>query len=357
MSTFNVIKQTILSGGIEEYEYKSIQDEFSSSNRRIVLIFSIVAGSFLAVLFAASFFVGSLSAYRWLYGAGFFLSAVIWYIAQYPGRSNSGLMTADVYLFCAMLLAIGIALGTFLSPAEISATFIALLLAVPQVFTDRPWRMYLLILISDIVFIILSRVCKDASTASSDITNAIVFGVCSVALCTFSIRTRVSKYYLQYRIRFLAETDQLTGLKNRYSYQKSLDEAFILNSSSIYCVYVDANGLHELNDTQGHEAGDRMLQYIADAMRHLFGKDETYRIGGDVFVALGLNKDEATVNELVSSLKQAVESAGYHIAAGVCVKGNKELAVNSMIKDAETEMYADKAAFYQQSGKDRRRRS
>ena len=351
----STLKETVLSGGIEEAAYLRIRDKIRDNNRRTVIMFSAIAIAAFFVLTVASMLAETLSPYRSVYVIGFVLSIIIWSIAKYKGADNVSVMTFDVYLFALMLMAVGIALGTFMSPNEIAATYIALLLAVPQVFTDRPWRMYLLIAVSIITFIVMALLFKDPTTLSSDITNAIIFGAVSVLLCTFSMKTRIARYHLEDQIRFLAENDQLTGLKNRYSYQQYLDNSTVLKSSSIYCIYVDVNGLHELNNSKGHEAGDRMLQYVASVMQHLFGAENTYRIGGDEFVALGVDKSLDEIKELVEAMKHAVESAGYHIAAGIGLQEKKEIEVNSIIKDAEKEMYKDKAEYYRLSGKDRRR--
>lgn len=50
------------------------------------------------------------------------------------------------------------------------------------------------------------------------------------------------------------------------------------------CIYIDANGLHEINNARGHLAGDQMLRFIADTLKVSFGEEALYRIGGDEFV-------------------------------------------------------------------------
>lgn len=68
-------------------------------------------------------------------------------------------------------------------------------------------------------------------------------------------------------IKEMGENDLLTGLLNRNSYQKRILEYPKKYTESIACIYADANGLHELNNSQGHEAGDRMLQCVARLCR------------------------------------------------------------------------------------------
>lgn len=355
MSGQGKLKNIVLCGGVEEAAYLQISDKIRESNRLTLVIFSIVAFIIFGSLSSMSFFTDSLVPYRAIYVSSFILSIVIWFIAKFPGKESKAAVTVDIYLFSLMLILSGIFIGTVMSPTELAASYIAMLLAAPQAFTDRPWRMYLFIGASVVFFIIMALHFKDPSAVSSDITNAVVFGLVSIVLFTYSAITRIKRYSLEYQIRFLAENDQLTGLKNRYSYQMFVDNSGLLNSSSIYCIYVDVNGLHELNNSKGHEAGDLMLQYVGSVMQHLFGKDNAYRIGGDEFVALGVDKSVEEITELVAQMKTAVESAGYHIAAGIGVREKKEIELSSIIKEAEQEMYKDKSAFYQSTENDRRR--
>ena len=57
--------------------------------------------------------------------------------------------------------------------------------------------------------------------------------------------------------------------------------------SPAICVYIDANGLHELNNERGHEAGDLMLRFVAESLMEQFPKGSLCRVGG----ALGLFKE------------------------------------------------------------------
>ena len=47
--------------------------------------------------------------------------------------------------------------------------------------------------------------------------------------------------------------------------------------SPAICVYIDANGLHELNNERGHEAGDLMLRFVAESLMEQFPKGSLYR--------------------------------------------------------------------------------
>lgn len=284
------------------------------------------------------------------------LGLAVWAIAKFPGRENRALLQADMYLFCAFLIGIGVILGTVLSQREIAATFIALLLAVPQLFTDRPYRMIVLIVLSVGTFILVALQVKDPVTWSSDITNAIVFGLMSIVLSIYAMSTRIIRFRLENQNRLLTENDQLTGALNRSKYEQALLSNPIPDAKNLFCVYVDVNGLHEMNNTEGHEAGDRMLQYIAAVMKHVFSNDLIYRIGGDEFVVLGADRDKTWINEHVRDMKDAIVAARYHVAVGVSRQDRNDRGVSALICEAEKDMYADKSRYYRTSGVDRRRR-
>lgn len=70
---------------------------------------------------------------------------------------------------------------------------------------------------------------------------------------------------------------------NRWAFEKFLTEKKNAGCQGLYCVYADANGLHELNNRLGH-VGDRTLRAVADLLRRHFPDANIYRTGGDEFV-------------------------------------------------------------------------
>ena len=80
--------------------------------------------------------------------------------------------------------------------------------------------------------------------------------------------------------------DVLTGLYARNKYERDLNLFQATGYTSLICVYIDAVGLHEINNHLGHDTGDYMLRCVADGIRTHFPKSMSYRIGGDEFVIL-----------------------------------------------------------------------
>ena len=114
---------------------------------------------------------------------------------------------------------------------------------------------------------------------------------------------------------------------------------------ALACVYLDADGLHELNNREGHAAGDRMLQTVARRIQAEFGGETTYRLGGDEFLAIALDMDPETVARKVGAVRQAAEREGYHVSAGVQWAVGA-VPVEELMAGAEEKMYAEKARYY-----------
>lgn len=356
MDIFNRVGKIILNADADTDMLRRVEPEISESNRKSIITFSIIMLVFMLLMAAVSLLHAQLADSRILYMGGALMGAVFLYLAARPAKKNKKLTLALMYAFSGILLLFGIILGTVTVPNEITATYIALLLTVPQMFTDRPWRMYALIFSSVAVFILMVVTQKDPITWSSDIINSLVFGSVSAICSTYMMMIKMQRFCLVETVRFMAENDQLTGVRNRNSYETKLRNAAVLNAGSVYCVYVDVNGLHELNNTKGHEAGDRMLQYVATVMQNIFGSENTYRIGGDEFIALGTNQDKDTLAEMIARVKSAVEAGGYHVAIGLGHRTKTGVEVEAMIREAEMEMFADKQEYYRTAGIDRRKR-
>lgn len=153
----------------------------------------------------------------------------------------------------------------------------------------------------------------------------------------------------------IADTDVLTGLLNRNCFEKSIEMVPIKCKENVTCIYVDANGLHELNNTKGHEAGDNMLKEVASTIQKQFGEKNTYRIGGDEFVAFAIDEMPEVIQKKVDEIILYVSKNGYNVSVGIC-REKVPVNMDQLIKQAETHMYEEKRRYYERTGKDRRNR-
>ncbi len=150
--------------------------------------------------------------------------------------------------------------------------------------------------------------------------------------------------------------DALTGLYNRNRYERDLPRIAGQCQRALCCVYMDANGLHELNNSQGHEAGDRMIRAVAQQIRERLGSQRAYRVGGDEFVAFILDGEEEQVDRQIQAMSGALEGQGYPVSVGAAWASAPVGDLEALVKAAEKRMYAAKGAYYQNPKNDRRAR-
>lgn len=152
----------------------------------------------------------------------------------------------------------------------------------------------------------------------------------------------------------MASTDVLTGLLNRNSYERVLDEYDRKPVRPYACIYIDVNGLHEINNEQGHTAGDEMLCFVGATFQRYFGKENTYRIGGDEFLVFVPEERKNNVTMLLEGAVERIEKKKYHVSVGMEYVTDDSL-MEQIIAAAEKKMYEDKKAYYQRLHKDGKR--
>ena len=148
--------------------------------------------------------------------------------------------------------------------------------------------------------------------------------------------------------------DQLTQIGNRYAMVKYTEG--MRPGESVGIVYGDITGLKRVNDAEGHEAGDHLILAASGCMKEAFGDAyELFRIGGDELLAICAGIGEADFRERVARLRTIMAEASVNMAVGADWEKDSEAGVSVVLAAAETQMYKDKAAYYQRSGIDRRR--
>ena len=149
----------------------------------------------------------------------------------------------------------------------------------------------------------------------------------------------------------MSVTDQVTGLFNRSAFEKYLNESEPHTFSHTVCVYIDVNGLHELNNKHGHEAGDKLLQSVAECLRAQFPDDGLYRIGGDEFVVFS-KADAAVCEARMQAVSSALAAQDYSVSYGIAAQETTE-GLSDLVREADENMLKNKRRYYAEH--DRRR--
>jgi two-component system, cell cycle response regulator len=154
----------------------------------------------------------------------------------------------------------------------------------------------------------------------------------------------------------LAVTDALTGLYNRRYLETHLSyliEHSINRGKTLSIVTFDVDHFKVINDTFGHDAGDRVLKELADTARSMTrGLDISCRIGGEEFVIVLPNADSATAERVAERLRRAVaekkfdaqgdRSIDVTISAGIATLVASDDSLLKIMKRADLALYQAK---------------
>ena len=179
--------------------------------------------------------------------------------------------------------------------------------------------------------------------------------ICGTAKLLDAVRVSFSMLYNNIisfnKIKEMSEVDILTKVLNRNCYQGSLENYAKAGKKSMACVYCDVNGLHEMNNAKGHEAGDKMLIFVASSMRSHFGCRHTYRIGGDEFVAFAPDMEYRDIIGHIKAIEDELKTDGYHASFGVGWSEKNDIKdIELLVKQAEENMYTEKKKYYDALG-------
>ncbi|OWY28564.1 EAL domain-containing protein [Herbaspirillum robiniae] len=160
----------------------------------------------------------------------------------------------------------------------------------------------------------------------------------------------------------LAYYDGLTNLPNRRLLLDRLGQAVARCGRGGYhgaVIFVDLDNFKSLNDTMGHDMGDRLLELVALRLKQVTREVDTVaRLGGDEFVVLledlGTSAEEAEANaefvcrKILASLNAGYSMDGYEVRStpslGVVLFGDGRHTVNDLLRQADMAMYEAKAA-------------
>ncbi len=167
---------------------------------------------------------------------------------------------------------------------------------------------------------------------------------------------KTSELYYNY-----AYIDGLTGLFNRRAYGDELNKYKDHLPKDIVCISMDLNGLKNVNDNIGHEAGDELISEAARLANEAFGEyGKVFRTGGDEFYSIiRASHDEYTaalekLNKLCDSWKGKYSDV-MKISVGVAFyEDTKNNNIREIALVSDQRMYEEKAAYYHARGIDRR---
>ncbi len=211
----------------------------------------------------------------------------------------------------------------------------------------RDTRSFEILLRSPSDVAILKRLPWWRSTAAAWSVALGLLGLLIAILITFLLQT-------QSELRALAMKDPLTGLLNRRGFSllaKRTWRAALRTDCTLLLFYIDLDRFKEINDTLGHQAGDRALETVAEAMRECFRPTDVLgRMGGDEFSALCAMPESVAGNierRIVTKLvDRGIRQCGFpiHVSVGVlvCSPALGPISIEELIRRVDARMYEKK---------------
>ena len=153
-----------------------------------------------------------------------------------------------------------------------------------------------------------------------------------------------------------AHFDNLTNLPNRFLSLNRLEQSLIdakRNKELVAVLFLDLDDFKKINDTLGHEAGDKILINSSDRLRHTIRNSDTVgRLGGDEFIILlgGLKyakQAQPVVENLINSFRAPYNIDNREIilttSIGVAIYPADGNTVSELLRNADSAMYHSKA--------------
>lgn len=336
-------------GGVDPEVYRDCREEIWKENREKLFFFLSVSILFLLIALVVCCLVKSLTAGFVIYLVGLAVCfGLICAVQNFPDNHMVTALSADVFM--GMLYLMGIYLGTIAYPNEPAICFHVFAVLLPMLFTRPAIGNILRTALYEGIFIGCVFWFKTPDVLALDLLNAFLFGAAACVLSTYYVRALTDNVVARRKLKVIAETDLNTQIPNRNAYENHMQDYPLRCANTLSCVYVDVNGLHELNNTKGHDAGDVMLKTVAQEMVKTFGIKDSYRIGGDEFVAFVVDEDPRMVRERMRALEANVEADGYSVAVGCATCSAGGIQMEALIKQAETRMYDAKNEYYRKRG-------
>jgi len=174
------------------------------------------------------------------------------------------------------------------------------------------------------------------------------FGWVLVAIQDITARKKAEEY-----LRYLGTHDALTGLYNRAYFEETILKLEASRSDPVSIIIIDLNNLKQVNDLNGHQAGDNLIRRAAEVLTAAFDAGQvTARIGGDEFAVVlpGEGKDDAAeyirhIHALVELNNKYYREPELSFAAGAATSRGG-LSLEKVIGLADDEMYKNKGEHY-----------
>ena len=324
--------------GYDKESYTECLDMIRSSNRNHLMVMNLCFLAVVSLYFIASFLnLFNLTREKIFVYGGYVLASltyalVIGLCPKFSEKHSSKFLLINV----AMMYSYGIFVSVF-RPYIPGTFYLIVMILTTLSYTDNMIRMFFVTSLLSAIYLWASYRFKTFSIAHIDTFNLVLVQALATGMHYMFHKMRIQQYQLymkniqiQKELEVKSSFDTLTGLLNRGRFFSIADELLKLGDGSHFSIALfDLDEFKEINDTMGHQMGDKVIQIAGRTIIDVLGIGEHYkksvsewnlhnvkglagRLGGDEFIVLYRSKDsEVDTNQILLDILKKLNTSNY----------------------------------------------
>lgn len=353
MKVLRIIRNYYFYCGIEKDEYNAVKKDAYISNYKVWKILHFMMAAVFGFLYLSSYANHLMAMNRWFYLIAF-LYSVFAIGAFYKLKKDS--LAAQLLIYLSMSFLFLFAVFVNLNKVEYNATtFIVLLVLTPMFMIDKPYFMTIELGVASAVFLVWMHGVKPPVVWQIDMVNTVTFAVVGSFLNIIANSLRIREFVLTRQIRIQKDTDEMTGLKNKDSLTREINEYLEDPSTDKGLLFIlDVDRFKSINDTYGHDIGDSVIVQLGHFLGERFtGEEIVGRFGGDEFILFIKNTDDRDAacriaDHIITGVSENVAlpdaQQKVNLSIGIAVYNGRAKNYSELFKKADIALYQAKAS-------------
>ena len=338
--------------GIEKDEYNALKKDAYVSNFEVWRILHVLMATVFAFLYIGSLFNDLMKDNRLFYLLALIYSAIaVCYF--FVAKKDSLIAQFIIYLSISLLFLFACFI-TQNKPDTPAITFIAFLLITPMFMIDKPFFMTIELCVASAVFLIWMYNVKSYDVWLFDLINVLIFTAIGIFLHIIANSVRIKEFVLRRTISIQKDMDEMTGLKNKGALTREINDYLVDETTDKgIMLLLDVDKFKSINDTFGHDIGDRVIQQVGSFLKDKFSDQGIAgRFGGDEFIVFLKDTDDPdtayrVAEDIIKGVSESVvlPEPGRRVSAsvGCAVYDGSEKNYSELLKKADIALYRSKA--------------